>query len=123
MIEIPKINYMSFSGYLKKDICVYSFEFENEEKGVAGWYDYDISNFLESGEKIINKLGKESFLGEKKLLERNMSWGVQCIKVIFPCREVSKACLLDVIAYTHYKEFDFKNYEFIYDFGEYKFKD
>jgi len=117
VLIIPKIEYMNFENVLKNKICVYiPSNFENESK-LAVWYDYNISNYLNDGLKRINRLGSDSKRIENLLIQNNCFAEIQTIKVTSP--DFDNIMILDVVAYTHFKKFDKKEYSFLEDWGEF----
>tara|TARA_Y100000310_G_scaffold122983_1_gene121735 strand:+ start:174 stop:539 length:366 start_codon:yes stop_codon:yes gene_type:complete len=120
MIEIPKIKYMNFDEGLKEKLCVYSPENYYSERGSAGWYRYDLDHFLDDGLKKIRRLGNDIYRGEDKLVGKNSFCEIQCVRV-GKIDGITKSDLFDVIAYVHYKMLEGEEYEFLKDYGEFRF--
>ncbi len=83
------------------------------------WYDYDLSHYLDDGLKRINRLGYETDRPVASLLNGNNLAKIQTIKTESPL--FSNRTLLDVVAYTHYKQLDKENYGFLEDCGGFVF--
>ena len=119
MIIVPKIEYLNFFEEFKDKICVYMPSRNRNELKLAMWYSYDISHYLDDGLKRINRLGSDSARREDDLLSKNNLAEIQTIMVKSPSFE--NRVLLDVVAYTHYKQLDKENYGFLEDHGEFVF--
>ena len=120
MLEIPKLSYMNFDGWFKEKLCVYSPEFYNSKKGYAGWYKYDLNEFLNGGLKKILRLGRDNYFTEEKLIGNNNLSETQCVK-IEGVEGIANSDLFDLVAFVHYKMLEKKEYEFLEDYGEFRF--
>tara|TARA_Y100000310_G_scaffold335563_1_gene417896 strand:- start:1509 stop:1886 length:378 start_codon:yes stop_codon:yes gene_type:complete len=119
MIEVPKIIYVNFSEELKDRICVYAPNRWADKSGLAGWYEYSISDFMEDGVKKIVRLGKDRYHNEGDFVIRNGNNGFQAIRVK-KIQGLEQSELLDVIAEIHYRRYDVLNYDFLDDLGDYR---
>ena len=120
MLEIPKIKYMNFDNGLKEKLCVYSPEWKDSKSGLAGWYRYDLEEYLDEGLKKIVRLGNDLYRGEEKLLGKNSFCEIQCVRV-GKIEGINRPDLFDVIAFVHYKMLEGREYRFLKDYGEFKF--
>lgn len=111
---------MNFDEGLREKLCVYSPERGNSSKGYAGWYNYNLDEFLDEGLKKILRLGRDSYYGEEKLVGKNSFCGIQCVRV-GKIDGIAEPDLFDVIAFVHYKMLEGREYEFLKDYGEFRF--
>jgi hypothetical protein len=66
---------------------------------LAIWYDYDLSNYLNDGLKIINRLWGESKRIENLLIQDTYLAEIQTVEVSGPNFE--NITILEVITYIH----------------------